>query len=77
MAGLAYCWFASIDQHDRVVSFGPQPLVEGRRDERACVAANWIGNGSSLLMRRTAFEKAGGYDPDHAGAPARRARKTC
>lgn len=60
--GLAYCWFASIDQHDRVVSFGPQPLVEGDAMKSLC-AANWIGNGSSLLMRRTAFEKAGGYDP--------------
>ncbi len=61
-AGLAYCWFASIDQHDRVISFGPQPLVEGDAMKSLC-AANWIGNGSSLLMRRDAFEKAGGYDP--------------
>jgi len=60
--GLAYCWFASIDQRDRVVSFGPQPLVEGNAMKSLC-AANWIGNGSSLLMRRAAFEKAGGYDP--------------
>jgi glycosyltransferase involved in cell wall biosynthesis len=60
-AGLAYCWFASIDRHDRVVSFGPQPLVEGDAMKSLC-AANWIGNGSSLLMRRAAFEKAGGYD---------------
>jgi glycosyltransferase involved in cell wall biosynthesis len=60
--GLAYCWYASIDQHDRVVSFGPQPLVEGKAMKSLC-AANWIGNGSSLLMRRAAFEKAGGYDP--------------
>jgi glycosyltransferase involved in cell wall biosynthesis len=60
--GLAYCWYASIDQHDRVVSFGPQPLVEGNAMKSLC-AANWIGNGSSLLLRRTAFDKAGGYDP--------------
>jgi len=60
--GLAYRWSASIDQHDRVVSFGPQPLVEGDAMKSLC-AANWIGNGSSLLMRRAAFEKAGGYDP--------------
>ncbi|MBY0319768.1 MAG: glycosyltransferase family 2 protein [Reyranella sp.] len=61
-AGLAYCWFASIDQQDRVISFGPQPLIEGDAMKSLC-AANWIGNGSSLLMRRAAFEKAGGYDP--------------
>src|SRR4051812_26007971 len=28
-AGLAYCWYASINQQDRVVSFGPQPLIAG------------------------------------------------
>ncbi len=60
--GLAYCWFASIDQSDRVISFGPDPLVEGDAMKSLC-AANWIGNGSSLLMRRAAFDKAGGYDP--------------
>lgn len=61
-AGLAYCWFASIDSDGRVVSFGPQPLYEGRA-LRALCHANWIGNGSSLLLRRAAFERAGGYDP--------------
>lgn len=61
-AGLAYCWYASIDWRDRVISFGPQPLIEGDAMKSLC-AANWIGNGSSLLMRRAAFEKAGGYDP--------------
>jgi glycosyltransferase involved in cell wall biosynthesis len=59
--GLAYCWFASIDQGDRVVSFGPQPLHEGDTMAALC-ESNWIGNGSSLLLRRAAFEKAGGYD---------------
>jgi glycosyltransferase involved in cell wall biosynthesis len=61
-AGLAYCWFASIDQRDRVVSFGPQPLIEGRVVRDLC-NANWIGNGSSLLLRREAFERVGGYEP--------------
>lgn len=61
-AGLAYCWFASIDFEGRVVSFGPQPLYEGSALRELC-HANWIGNGSSLLLRRAAFERAGGYDP--------------
>ena len=61
-AGLAYCWFASIDFSGRVVSFGPQPLHEGSA-LRALCHANWIGNGSALLLRRAAFERAGGYDP--------------
>ena len=59
--GLAYSWFASIDQGDRVVSFGPQPLHEGDTMAALC-ESNWIGNGSSLLLRRAAFEKAGGFD---------------
>jgi GT2 family glycosyltransferase len=61
-AGLVYCWYASINQQDRVVSFGPQPMIEGEA-MRALCQANWIGNGSSLLLRRAAFEQAGGYDP--------------
>lgn len=61
-AGLAYCWFASIDRRDRVVSFGPQPLIEGEVVRDLC-NANWIGNGSSLLLRREAFERVGGYEP--------------
>ncbi|CAN5226187.1 hypothetical protein BH10PSE6_BH10PSE6_00910 [soil metagenome] len=61
-AGLAYCWYATIDQRGRVVSFGPQPLIEGQALRELC-QANWIGNGSSLLLRRDAFERAGGYDP--------------
>jgi glycosyltransferase involved in cell wall biosynthesis len=60
-AGLAYCWFASIDPRDRIISFGPQPLIEGRVVRDLC-NANWIGNGSSLLLRREAFERVGGYD---------------
>jgi glycosyltransferase involved in cell wall biosynthesis len=61
-AGLAYCWYASIDQQDRVVSFGPQPRIEGRVVQALC-QANWIGNGSSVMIRRDAFERAGGYEP--------------
>lgn len=67
--GLAYCWFASIDQRDRVVSFGPQPLFEGDVMASLC-ESNWIGNGSSLLLRRSAFDKAGGYDSDLRAAHA-------
>ncbi|WP_428668297.1 glycosyltransferase family 2 protein [Reyranella sp.] len=69
-AGLAYCWYASIDQRNRVVSFGPQPLFEGQVVRDLC-EANWIGNGSSLLLRREAFERVGGYEP---GLRARRAQ---
>ena len=69
-AGLAYCWFAAINAAGRVVSLGPQPLIEGDALQSLC-SANWIGNGSSILVRRAAFEKAGGYD---ASLRARRAQ---
>jgi glycosyltransferase involved in cell wall biosynthesis len=59
--GAAYCWFATIDETDRTVSFGPHPLAEGQILRELC-AVNMIGNGSTLMARRSAFEKAGGYD---------------
>jgi glycosyltransferase involved in cell wall biosynthesis len=34
--GAAYCWFATIDETDRAVSFGPQPLAEGRILRELC-----------------------------------------
>ncbi|MBS0537981.1 MAG: glycosyltransferase family 2 protein [Proteobacteria bacterium] len=59
--GLVYCWFASIREDDRVTSFGPQALEEGDV-LHSLLAANWIGTGSSLMLRRAAFEAVGGYD---------------
>ena len=56
-----YCWYATIDERDHVRTFGPQPLDEGWVLQRLC-ADNMIGNGSTLLVRRSAFEPAGGYD---------------
>ncbi len=60
--GAVYCWFATIDESDRTVSFGPHPEAEGQILRELC-AVNMIGNGSSLMTRRSAFEKVGGYDP--------------
>ncbi|MFI5000688.1 MAG: glycosyltransferase family 2 protein [Reyranellales bacterium] len=65
--GLVYCWYATIDQDNRVVSFGPQQLDEGRVLRQLC-AVNLIGNGSSVLVRRTAFDAAGGYGKGVDGA---------
>lgn len=67
--GLVYCWFASIDRDDRVVSFGPQALEQGNVLQ-SLLGANWIGTGSSLLMRRAIFEAVGGYDPSLRAADA-------
>lgn len=60
--GLVYTWFALIDQRSRVVQLRHEPRHHG--DVLAALAHhNFIGNGSSALIRRTAFEKTSGYDP--------------
>jgi len=61
-AGLAYCWFARIDEDGRVFSLHNQSSAEGRVLQRIC-RRNFVGNGSSLLVRRAAFERAGQFDP--------------
>ncbi|MDL2410711.1 glycosyltransferase family A protein [Rhizobium calliandrae] len=61
-AGLAYCWFALIDEDSRVFSLHNRPTAEGSVLQRMC-RNNFVGNGSSMLIRRCAFEKAGQFDP--------------
>lgn len=61
-AGLAYCWFAHIDQDGRVFSLRHQPDAEGHVLQRMC-RQNLVGNGSSMLLRRSAFERVGQFDP--------------
>ncbi|WFU12253.1 glycosyltransferase family A protein (plasmid) [Rhizobium sp. CB3090] len=61
-AGLAYCWYALIDENSRVFSLHNRPSAEGHVLQHMC-RNNFVGNGSSMLMRRTAFEKAGKFDP--------------
>ncbi|MDK4716519.1 glycosyltransferase family A protein [Rhizobium sp. CNPSo 4039] len=60
--GLAYCWYALIDEHSRVFSLHNRPSHEGHVLQRMC-RNNFVGNGSSMLMRRSAFEDAGQFDP--------------
>ncbi|TIX36267.1 MAG: glycosyltransferase family 2 protein, partial [Mesorhizobium sp.] len=60
-AGLAYCWFAEIDKDGRIFSL-KQPDADGRVLQRMC-RNNFVGNGSSMLVRRSAFERAGQFDP--------------
>jgi hypothetical protein len=53
-AGAAYCWFATIDEGDHVVSFGPHPLIDGPVLRSLC-QVNFIGQRSSLMVRRDAW----------------------
>lgn len=65
--GLVYCWFARIDHASRIVGLHDGPLWQGDVRE-PILRSNFIGNGSSVLMRREALVAAGGFD---AGLQAR------
>jgi len=59
--GLVYTWSALIDAQDRIYSTEHQPQAEGWVLRDLC-RGNFVGNGSSPLLRRAAFEAVGGYD---------------
>jgi glycosyltransferase involved in cell wall biosynthesis len=59
--GLVYCWYVQMDEAGRTYPPGEQKRVEGKALRDMC-RRNWVGNGSSILIRRAAFEAAGGYD---------------
>ncbi|HEV2246245.1 MAG TPA: glycosyltransferase family 2 protein [Terriglobia bacterium] len=62
-AGLSYAWFVSIDQYGRFLGFGRSSrLCLSRELVFGLMAGNFIGNGSSTVMRRSRVEAAGGYD---------------
>jgi glycosyltransferase involved in cell wall biosynthesis len=68
--GLVYCWFARIDQASRIVDRRHDPRWQGDVMQ-PILSSNFIGNGSSALIRRQALAAAGGFD---AGLQARGAQ---
>jgi glycosyltransferase involved in cell wall biosynthesis len=58
---LVYTWSANVDENSRIISAGPGPTYAGTVDHEIC-RYNFIGNGSAVLMRKTAILEAGGYD---------------
>jgi glycosyltransferase involved in cell wall biosynthesis len=60
--GAVYCWYALIDASGIVLDTSHQPTQEGFVLKRLC-RTNFVGNGSSVLIKRAAFESVGGYDP--------------
>lgn len=60
--GLTYTWSAQINEDDRVFAIWQGPCAEGEVFRELC-RFNFVGNGSCALVRRAAFERAGGYDP--------------
>ena len=60
---LSYCWFLIIDGSGRCLRRSRPWRLKARAEvENALRHGNFIGNASSVLMRRAAVEAAGGYD---------------
>lgn len=59
--GLTYCWSVGIDTISRCLRYEPQFKDEGHVLQQMC-RNNLLGNGSSLLVRRSAYEAVGGFD---------------
>ncbi len=60
-AAMAYCWWAWIDVHDRLLDRSPSWRIEGRVLERL-VEVNFTGSASVPLYRRSALDQVGTYD---------------
>jgi glycosyltransferase involved in cell wall biosynthesis len=59
--GLVYTWFALIDEMSRIIGVSHRPTDEGDVLRRL-LHNNFVGNGSSPLMRKAAVLEAGCYD---------------
>ncbi len=59
--GLVYCWSAVIDGDGMVTDYDHNPSDQGWVFDRMC-RGNLIGNGSAVIMLKSAVLKAGGYD---------------
>jgi glycosyltransferase involved in cell wall biosynthesis len=60
---VSYAWYVSIDEFGRILWDCPQYTLHLRREVfLAQIDGNFIGNGSCVLMRRSAVEAVGGYD---------------
>ena len=59
--GLVYSWYASIDSKSNILHLPRHTLHRGDVLDAIC-AGNFIGNGSSVLVRRAALLHANGFD---------------
>jgi glycosyltransferase involved in cell wall biosynthesis len=59
---LVYTWSARIDANSRILDQSPGARHAGTVTYQIC-RSNFIGNGSAVLMRKSAVEEAGQYDP--------------
>lgn len=59
--GLVYCWCVRIDSQSTITAVWEGPRLAGNVLERI-LAGNFVGNGSSALVRRQALIDANGFD---------------
>jgi hypothetical protein len=62
--GFVYTYFRRISPMGNAVTEAAFPLVFSGPVFLRHLLFNFVGNGSSILMRREAFESAGGYEPE-------------
>jgi glycosyltransferase involved in cell wall biosynthesis len=60
-AALVYTWYAVIDEADAIIDDRHSPTANGQVLEELLMA-NFVGNGSSVLIRRAVLAALGGYD---------------
>lgn len=58
---LVYTGHCVIDGHDRIRRWSRREMAQGRVFHDM-ICSNLVGNGSSAMVRRSAFERVGGYD---------------
>ena len=63
-AGVVYCWSTWIDVNDRIYWQPPSPPTFQGHVLAAAIFQNFVGNGSTPLMRRSCIEEVGGYDEE-------------
>jgi glycosyltransferase involved in cell wall biosynthesis len=59
--GLVYCWFVKIDERGQITEKGENAAYEGEVLDRILLG-NFIGNGSSALVRRQVLIDARGFE---------------
>jgi glycosyltransferase involved in cell wall biosynthesis len=66
---LVYTWSALIDENNKVVDWGDNPLFAGDV-LLALSSGNFVGNGSTALMQKSVLKEVGGYDSSLRGRQA-------
>ena len=60
--GLAYCWSVAVDEDDVVAANSVSKFTHEGNVFNALVERNFLGNGSTPLVRRSFLDAVGGYD---------------